>query len=57
VETRLSGPELLTGGAFGLEASGVALVVATIAGVALLRYAYRKGEFMPPRWKRCHTNE
>ncbi|MBF7011644.1 type II CAAX endopeptidase family protein [Novosphingobium resinovorum] len=57
VETRLSGPELLTGGAFGLEASGVALVVATIAGVALLRYAYRKGEFMPPRWKQGQTNE
>lgn len=56
IETRLSGPELLTGGAFGLEASGVALVVATIAGVALLRHAYRKGEFMPPRWKR-QTNE
>lgn len=57
VETRLNGPELLTGGAFGLEASGVALVVATITGVALLRYAYRKGEFMPPRWKRGQTNE
>lgn len=57
IQTRLSGPELLTGGAFGLEASAVALVVATIAGVILLRHAYRKGAFMPPRWKRGQTNE
>ncbi len=57
LETRLSGPEWLTGGPFGLEASAVALVVASIAGFALLAYVHRKGEFLPPRWKRDHTNE
>jgi hypothetical protein len=31
-----SGPEWLTGGAFGLEASAVAMVVATLAGVVML---------------------
>ncbi|EJL29019.1 CPBP family intramembrane glutamic endopeptidase [Novosphingobium sp. AP12] len=52
LETRLSGPEWLTGGAFGLEASAVALVVASVAGFSLLYYVHRRGEFMPPRWKR-----
>lgn len=52
LETRLAGPEWLTGGAFGLEASVVALGVASAAGFSLLFYVHRKGEFMPPRWKR-----
>ncbi|WP_159976045.1 MULTISPECIES: CPBP family intramembrane glutamic endopeptidase [unclassified Novosphingobium] len=52
LETRLTGPEWLTGGAFGLEASAVALVVASSAGVVLLIHAYRQGRFLPSRWKR-----
>lgn len=55
LETRLSGPDWLTGGAFGLEASAVALVVASVAGFGLLYYVHRKGAFLPPRWKRDHT--
>ncbi|WP_082456470.1 CPBP family intramembrane glutamic endopeptidase [Novosphingobium sp. Leaf2] len=51
-DTRLTGPEWLTGGAFGLEASVIALVVASTAGIALLAYVHRKGQFLPPRWKR-----
>lgn len=54
-ETRLTGPEWLTGGAFGLEASVIALVVASTVGIALLAYVHRKGQFMPPRWKRQAT--
>ncbi len=41
--THLSGPEWLTGGAFGLEASVVALTAATAAGVVLLYFAVRQG--------------
>lgn len=52
LETRLTGPEWLTGGAFGLEASAVALVAASSAGVVLLIHAHRQGRFLPPRWKR-----
>ncbi|KMS59215.1 abortive infection protein [Novosphingobium barchaimii LL02] len=52
LETRLMGPQWLTGGAFGLEASAVALVAASSAGVVLLIYAHRQGRFLPPRWKR-----
>ena len=50
--TRRVGPEWLTGGDFGLEASVVALVVATGAGLGLLVFAVRRGQIMPPMWKR-----
>jgi membrane protease YdiL (CAAX protease family) len=49
---RLTGPELLTGGAFGLEASLPAVIVATTAGVAILAVAIRKGRMVPPMWSR-----
>ena len=49
--TRRVGPDWLTGGAFGLEASVVALVVATGAGVAMLVVAAHKGRIQPPMWR------
>jgi membrane protease YdiL (CAAX protease family) len=52
VEARLSGPELLSGGAFGLEASIIAMVLATGAGVALVVMAVKRGEVMQPWWSR-----
>ena len=52
VEAQLSGPELLSGGAFGLEASVIAMVVATGVGVALLVLAIRQGELVRPWWVR-----
>jgi uncharacterized protein len=48
--TRRIGPDWLTGGAFGLEASAVALVVATLAGVALLRLVVKRGRVVRPGW-------
>ena len=48
----IEGPELLTGGAFGMEHSVIALVFCTTAGVMLLRIAIRRGHLMPPMWKR-----
>jgi len=50
--TRRVGPEWLTGGDFGLEASVVAMVVATAAGLLLLRRAVRQGRLVPPMWQR-----
>jgi len=50
--TQRHGPEWLTGGKFGLEASMAAVVVATAAGVFLLWKAYRKGGFIAPMWAR-----
>ena len=52
VVARLSGPPLLTGNGFGLEASLIAIVVATAFGLWLLWMAIRKGELMPPWWVR-----
>ena len=50
--TRRSGPDWLTGGDFGLEASMAAVFVATVAGLFLLWKAYRKGSFVAPIWSR-----
>ncbi len=41
--TRRVGPQWLTGGDFGLEASVPAMIVATLAGVLLLRRAINRG--------------
>jgi membrane protease YdiL (CAAX protease family) len=50
VEGRVQGPEWLSGGAFGLEASVIAMVVATAAGMAVLLLAIRRGRLVPPMW-------
>ncbi|MBS0482239.1 MAG: CPBP family intramembrane metalloprotease [Proteobacteria bacterium] len=58
--TTRSGPQWLTGGDFGLEASAVAMVVATLAGVVLLTLAIRRDGVRPPIWvrrKADQTNE
>jgi len=55
--TERNGPEWLTGGKFGLEASMAAVVVATIAGLFLLWKAYRKGGFVAPMWVRQLSDE
>ncbi len=52
VDARLQGPELLSGGAFGLEASIVAVVIVTTAGLWLLREAVRRGHVVKPWWTR-----
>ena len=48
----LTGPELLSGGAFGLEASLTGMAVATTAGLAILVLAVRRGRVVPPMWAR-----
>jgi len=52
VVARLSGPPLLTGNGFGLEASLIAIVVATLFGAWLLYLAIVKGKLVQPRWAR-----
>ena len=49
---RLSGSPLLTGNGFGLEASLIAIVVATVFGLWLLWLAVGRGELMKPHWVR-----
>jgi len=52
VTAQMSGPELLSGGTFGLEASVLALVPATAVGVWLVVRAIRQGELVRPWWVR-----
>ena len=48
----IGGSDLVTGGAFGPEASLPAMAVATAFGVVLLMVAYRRGKFVAPSWIR-----
>ena len=47
-----TGPDWLTGGGFGLEASAVTLVIATLFGLLLLWLAIRRGNLVPAPWNR-----
>jgi hypothetical protein len=52
IQTTMHGPELITGGSFGVEASVVALVLLTTTGIVMLVMAIRRGEFRLPLWMR-----
>ncbi len=53
VKAAIAGPDLLTGGVFGMESSLVAFVLLTTTGVVLLVLAVRRGRIVPPSWKRA----
>ena len=57
LKARIEGPELLTGGAFGMEHSVVALVLCTTTGVVLLLIAIRRGHLIPPLWQGREAGE
>jgi membrane protease YdiL (CAAX protease family) len=50
-----TGPDWLSGGAFGAEASVVALAVCTSVSVVLLLIALRRGSLVRPSWSRRST--
>ena len=52
IRSAVQGPELLTGGKFGLESSVLALVLCTTTGVVMLVMAVRRGRIVPPIWRR-----
>lgn len=52
VKATIAGPDLLTGGSFGLESSLVAFVLCTTTGVVMLAMAVRRGRIRLPMWKR-----
>jgi len=52
LQSRMIGPDWLTGGAFGAEASVVALAVCLAAGIALTIGAAKKGHVVPGFWAR-----
>jgi uncharacterized protein len=49
---KTSGSPLITGGAFGAEASVPAMIIATAAGIFMLVLAHQRGRFVRPRWVR-----
>ena len=52
VQAKLSEPEILSGGTFGLEASVIALVIATAFGLWMVVRAARAGHLVRPWWVR-----
>jgi uncharacterized protein len=50
LQSRMVGPDWLTGGTFGAEASVVALLVCAAGGVALVALAIKRGNVVPPFW-------
>ena len=50
LQSRMVGPDWLTGGTFGAEASVVALAVCAAAGIVLIVLAIRKGRVVAPFW-------
>ena len=52
VEASLQGPDLLTGGGFGLEGSVIGITIGAVAGVAMVWLAVRRGQLMLPLWAR-----
>jgi membrane protease YdiL (CAAX protease family) len=49
---RITGPAWLSGGAFGIEASVVAVLLNLAVGIYLLKLAYGQKQFVKPAWKR-----
>lgn len=52
VRSRLEGPVFLSGGAFGLEASLIAVIIAGGAGLWLIIAAAKRGAIVEPSWIR-----
>ncbi|MFY8115898.1 MAG: CPBP family intramembrane glutamic endopeptidase [Rhabdaerophilum sp.] len=52
IRSNIKGPDLLTGGSFGLESSVIAFFFCTATGILLLVLAVRRGTIVPPAWKR-----
>lgn len=52
IQASINGPDWLTGGSFGLESSPLALFVCTTTGILMLVMATKRGNIIPPFWKR-----
>jgi uncharacterized protein len=50
LQSRMVGPDWLTGGAFGAEGSLVALLVCAAAGITFVGLAINRGKIVPPLW-------
>lgn len=50
---KMTGPDWLTGGAFGIEGSAIALGIIVTATISLLMIAKHRGRIVLPYWKRA----
>jgi membrane protease YdiL (CAAX protease family) len=50
LQASLTGPDLFTGGALGVETSVISVIVLTIAGILLLRAAYQMRQFVSRKY-------
>jgi membrane protease YdiL (CAAX protease family) len=57
LKATLNGPELLSGGAFGAEASIFAVVICTSMAIALIILALRKDKIVHPFWTRARAKD
>jgi uncharacterized protein len=53
IRSTVKGSDLLTGGSFGVESSILALVLCTATGIVMLVMAVRRGNIVPPIWRRA----
>lgn len=51
IRSNINGPDVLTGGSFGLESSVIAFTLCTATGIVLLVMSVRRGNIVPPPWK------
>ena len=57
LESRLSGPDLISGGSFGVEASLFAIALGLALGAVFLVLAHRRGNFTKPFWSNAKIAE
>ena len=55
LQSRLSGPDLLSGGALGVEGSVFAVAVCLVMSALFLIKARRRGQIVRPFWRRKRT--
>ncbi|MFM2450904.1 MAG: hypothetical protein RIS44_3354 [Pseudomonadota bacterium] len=53
IRSTVKGPDWLTGGAFGVESSVLALLLCTTIGIAMLVMAVKRSRVLAPAWKRA----
>jgi membrane protease YdiL (CAAX protease family) len=53
----VEGPEWITGGSFGIEASYIAIFITLVVGIIVLLMAIKRNQLVQPVWKRIKINE
>ncbi len=57
IKPEINGDPLLTGGAFGAEASVPAIILCTAVGLMYLKKAYQSNQFVPASWVRFKSGD